>query len=130
MTAYLLDTTALIDFSKRRDPAFSQIRSWIRAGDTLGACAITIGEFYAGLSQEDALDWEEFVTALVYWPISPRAAMTAGQDRYRFARQGIAITITDAFVAAVAREHGAIVVTANVKDYPMGDIELFPLINA
>lgn len=29
MTTYLLDTTALIDFSKRREPAYSRILAWI-----------------------------------------------------------------------------------------------------
>lgn len=127
MTAYLLDTTALIDFSKRRDPAYVQILTWIEAGDTLAACAITLAEFYAGLSVDEAREWEEFVTALAYWPISPEAAMRAGQDRYRFARQGTAITITDALLAAVAREREAVLVTGNIKDYPMDDLQLFPL---
>ena len=98
MTAYLLDTTALIDFSKRREPAYSQILAWIEEGDTLAACAITVAEFYAGLSADQARDWEEFVAALEYWRISPDAAMLAGQDRYRFARQGVAITVTDALI--------------------------------
>ncbi len=71
MTAYLLDTTALIDFSKRREPAYSQILAWIEEGDTLAACAITVAEFYAGLSVDQARDWEEFVAALEYWRISP-----------------------------------------------------------
>jgi tRNA(fMet)-specific endonuclease VapC len=129
MTAYLLDTTALIDFSKRREPAYSQINAWIDGGDTLAACAITVAEFYSGLSAEEARDWEELVTALAYWPIDPYAAMRAGQDRYRFARQGVAITIVDALLAALARERNAVLVTGNVKDYPMADLDLFPLTN-
>jgi len=129
MTALLLDTTALIDFAKRREPAYSQILNWIEAEDTLGTCAITISEFYAGLSTQEAREWKEFVSVLVYWPITSDAAMAAGQDRYRFARQGLAITITDAIVAAVAREQNAVLVTANVKDYPMTDLTVFPLAN-
>ena len=85
------------------------------------------GEFYAGLSVDEARAWEEFVLALAYWPISPEAAMQAGQDRYRFARQGTAITITDALLATVAREREAVLVTGNIKDYPMDDLQLFPL---
>lgn len=127
MTAFLLDTTALIDFSKRREPAYSQIVTWIDGGDTLGACAITVAEFHAGLTADESRDWVEFITALEYWEIDSTAAMRAGQDRYRFARQGVVITITDALVAAVARERNAIVVTANIKDYPMNDVEIFPL---
>lgn len=128
MTRYLLDTTALIDFSKQRDPAYSHILAWIDAGDTLAVCAINIAEFYAGLSPEDATKWEEFIATLTYWPISPKAAMRAGQDRYALARRGLTITTTDALVTVVSREQEAILVTSNVKDYPMGDITLFPLL--
>src|SRR5438128_85503 len=124
MTRYLLDTTALIDFSKQREPAYSHILSWIDAGDTLGVCAINIAEFYAGLAAPDATQWEEFITTLTYWPISPQAAMRAGQDRYVLARTGTTITTTDALVAAVSREQQAVVVTSNVKDYPLDDITL------
>ena len=40
MTRYLLDTDALIDFSKRREPASSRILSWVDEGETVGVCAI------------------------------------------------------------------------------------------
>jgi len=54
--------------------------------------------------------------------------MHAGQDRYSFARRGRTLSITDMLVAATAREHQAILVTGNVKDYPMTDIDIFPLL--
>jgi predicted nucleic acid-binding protein len=60
--------------------------------------------------------------------MSVDAAMQAGQDRYRYTRQGKAIAITDALLAAVARERHAILVTGNVKDFPMDDLVLFPLL--
>ncbi len=127
MTAYLLDTTALIDFSKRREPAYSQLLAWIDNGDTLAVCAISVAEFYAGLSPREAGEWEEFITALSYWPIQVAEAMRAGQDRYAFARMGKTIAVTDALIAAVARKHQAVLVTNNLKDYPMPDVQLFPL---
>jgi predicted nucleic acid-binding protein len=130
MTRYLLDTDALIDFSKRREPAFSHILSWIDAGDTLAACAVTVAEFYAGLSSAEATNWEEFISSLTYWHMSPQAAMQAGQDRYWFARQGKTITAADGLIAATAREHQAALVTGNVKDYPMEDVILFPLVSS
>ena len=124
----LVFPTSLIDFSKRREPAASHIVAWIDAGDTLGVCAINVAEFYAGLSQQEASTWGEFISSLTYWPISTAAAMRAGQDRYAFARAGTILTTADALVAAVAREYEAILVTANVDDYPMDDITLFALL--
>ncbi len=127
MSRYLLDTTALIDFSKTRQPATEYILHWIAVGDVVAVCAVTVGEFYAGLAGDRAQEALEFVTSLPYWDISRRAAMHAGQDRYTFARQGKALSISDALIAAAAREHHATVVTSNVKDFPMTDIAVFPL---
>jgi predicted nucleic acid-binding protein len=123
-----LDTTALIDFSKGREPAYSQLRTWIASEDLVAVCSITVAEFYAGLSADEAQRWEEFISLLAYFDLSPRAAMHAGQDRYSFARQGRTVTITDLLIAAAAREHKAILVTANVKDYTMTGISIFPLL--
>ena len=127
MTIFPLDTSALVDFFKQREPAFSQIFARIRAGDTLAACAVSVAEFYAGLSVTQAERWAKFVTFLTYWPISRSAVMHAGQERYRCARRGRAISTTDALLAAVARERHAVFVPGNVKDIPMDDLVLFPL---
>jgi predicted nucleic acid-binding protein len=106
-----------------------QLLSWIESGEPLAVNAISVAEFYAGLRPEEAQEWEEFISALTYWQISLQAAKQAGQDHYTFARKGITITITDALMAAVAREHNAVLVTNNVKDYPMPDLTLRPLIS-
>ena len=94
----------------------------------VAVCSITVAEFYAGLSADEAQSWEEFISRLAYLDISPRAAMLAGQDRYSLARKGRTITITDMLVAAAAREHQGVLVTGNVQDYPMTDIGNFPLL--
>lgn len=129
MTLYLLDTDALIDFSKRREPAYARVLAWIDAAEAVGVCAITVAEFSTGLSAADLEAWHAFLTSLLYWDISPAAAMRAGQDRRTFARQGRSLSTTDCLVAAVAREQGAFVVTGNVKDYPMVDVQVFSLLS-
>lgn len=129
MTAFLLDTSTLIDFSKQWEPTTSQILEWTDAGETVAICAISVAEFYTGLSSSDIDIWQDFITSLTYWPISFAAAIRAGQDRYRYARQGRALSTTDALLAAIAREQQAVLVTGNVKDFPfpMDDLVLLPL---
>jgi predicted nucleic acid-binding protein len=41
---------------------------------------------------------------------------------------GKTLTITDTLIAAAVREHHAVLVTGNVKDYPMSDVDIFPLL--
>jgi predicted nucleic acid-binding protein len=124
MTRYLLDTTALIDFSKGQEPARSRILGWIHGGDDLGVCAIIVAEFYAGVPVAARPRWDAFLGALQYWPITWAAARQAGLWRYDFARRGIALSTADTLVAAVASEQDAVLVTDNTKHYPMAGVQL------
>jgi predicted nucleic acid-binding protein len=126
MTRYLLDTDTLIDFSKGREPTRSRVLEMIDAGDVLGVCAVNVAEFFAGLPLEHRHVWDEFFS-LPYWDISREAASRAGADRYQLGRSGKSVTTTDALVAAVARDHGATIITSNIKDYPMEDVTVFSL---
>ena len=127
MSRYLLDTTALIDFSKGREPAFSLVRRFVENGEEVGISPINVAEFYSGLSPSQHAVWDEFFEPLTLWPISLNAARRAGRFRYDFARQGVSLSTTDTLVAAVAIEHRATLVTGNVKDYPMDEVTLLPL---
>jgi predicted nucleic acid-binding protein len=127
MTRYLLDTDAIIDFSKGSEPATARILSWIDAGDTLAICAISLAEFCAGLTPEEVSHWRLFLTSLTYLDVTREATIRAGQYRYHFARVGKSLSLTDALMAAVAHGKDAILVTGNVKDYPMDDVSLFSI---
>lgn len=127
MARYLLDTTALIDFSKDREPARSRILRMIESGDELGVCAVNIAEFYAGLPPERWTVWDDFLSALQYWEITWGTARQAGRFRYDFARRGIALSTADTLVAAVAWERGATILTDNVEDYPMDEVRVLSL---
>lgn len=127
MTRYLLDTSVLIDFSRRYDPVYSKLLALINDGNEFGVCAIQFTEFYAGVAPEHPRVWDEFMASLAYWPIERSAAMHAAQYRYEFARRGRTMSTTDALIAAVAWERVAVLITDNIKDFPMSDILLLPL---
>lgn len=128
MTRYLLDTTALIDFSKGREPAQSRVLQMIEDGAELGICAINVAEFYAGVPPVQRAVWDEFIASLTYWDISLEASKQAGRVRYEFARKGRALSTSDTLIAAVAQERDATIITNNVRDYPMENTRLLPLI--
>ena len=122
MARYLLDTTGLVDISKAREPARSRIRAMIAAGDQLGVCAVSVSEFVAGLHPEQRPEWLAYLDGFHFWETSREAATLAGLFRYRYARLGRALSTPDALVAAVAATIGAIVLTDNIKDYPMPEV--------
>jgi len=127
MTRYLLDTTALVDFSKDREPARSRILAMIDRDDEVGICPVNVAEFYAGLPPEARESWDEFFNALAFWDLTIEVAVRAGGYRYEFARRGLPLSTTDALIAAASVAHGAILVTDNPKDYPMDDVRLLSL---
>ena len=127
MTRYLLDTTALIDFSKGREPARTRLLGMIADGDELGVCAVNVAEFFSGLPIDKRATWDEFLGSLFYWEIPREVAILAAHRRYDFGRSGQTLSTTDVLVATVALHYHATLVTNNVKDYPMADIVVLPL---
>jgi predicted nucleic acid-binding protein len=89
--------------------------------------AVNIAEFFAGLRPAERSRWAAFFGELRYWGVTPQVAVRAGIYRYDYARQGRTILLPDALVAATAVEEGAILVTNNVKDFPMPELSLLRL---
>ncbi len=117
MTGYLVDTTALIDFSKGHEPARANIQRRIDQGETLALCAVSVAEFYAGIGPYTHPELDAFVMALDYWDISPSVAIQAGRLRYTAARAGRVLSTTDTLIAALAVHRDVVVLTDNIKGY-------------
>lgn len=128
MSRYLLDTTAIIDLSKGREPALGQIRRWIADGDEVAVCAIQVAEFYRGITPAARPAWDEFFDTLTYLDISPRAARHAGIIHYECDRRGLPLPLADTLIAAVALEEDIPLVTNNLPHYqPIDGVPLLPL---
>lgn len=124
MARYLLDTTVLIDHLRGQPKTVELMTTLARLGHDLGVCCINIAELYSGLDGEEQGQADKLINSLIYYEISRDVAKLAGGYRFRFARKGIALTTSDTLVAAAAVSNGATLVTANVKDYPMEEVEL------
>jgi len=124
---YLLDTDVLIDVTKGREPATSWVANLMAPGCVLCSCAVTIAEYYSGEAKGSYPDRDEFVGTLAYLDAPSEAAEAAGEYRRSFARRGIQLSTQDVLVAAIARHHGATVVSRNAKDFPMDDVRVVSL---
>jgi predicted nucleic acid-binding protein len=124
---YLLDTDTLIDFIQDRGKTRTRIVEMVSAGDVVAVCPITVSEFYSGVSESKRKKWEKLVSSLPYWNIGREAAMQAGIDRKVASDAGRTLHVSDCLLAACAREQQAIVLTSNIKDYPMRDIRVMSL---
>jgi predicted nucleic acid-binding protein len=121
---YLLDTDVLIDLSRAVEPASSTIRSWLLAREEVAICVVQIAEFFSGVRPEGRASQGALLRAFVFWEVSRRAAVQAGAYRYDLARRGLQVKTPDALIAAVAREHSAVLVTRNARDFPMSGVRV------
>ena len=67
--------------------------------------------------------------SLSYWHISFDIAAQAGMYRKTAADAGRTLSTTDSLLAALARDKDAILLTSNIKDYPMKDVRILSLRN-
>lgn len=127
MATYLLDASALIDWLQGMPAARRLMETLTNAGHDLAVCCVSVAEVYSGLNEDERLAVEPAVSALHYWNISFEAGAMAGQLRYLYRRRGIQLSTPDALIAALAIVRNAVLVTGNVKDFPMPEIRLEPL---
>ncbi len=124
---YLLDSSTLIDWLKGKPGAVSLLADLLQTGHTLALNAIGVAEVYSGLGPDEREPADQIVENLEYWDIDEETAMLAGSYRYRFARQGRPLSLPDVLMAAHAVSRGAILVTGNVSDFPMAELNLLRL---
>lgn len=124
MTAYVLDTDAVIDYFKGFPSTLDLIRGLTQQGDDLCTCDVVVAEVHSGLAPSDRQRGDAFLSALRFLPTSPRAARQAGRWRYDYARRGRQLPTTDCLVAAIAYDHGFTVITGNRADFPMPELNV------
>jgi len=127
MSSYLLDTSVIIDTLNGKRNRDFLLRELLEEGHVLGCCAVNVAEVYAGMRPKEERGTERFLRSLEYHEISWEAARRAGMFRRDYARRGVTLSLTDATIAAVAIEHDLILITDNVKDFPMSDVSLHSL---
>ena len=124
MARYLLDTTVLINHMRGREAAVQLLTRLAREGHELGVCAINVAELYGSLRVEERVHADRLVESLDCYTTTLKAAAEAGRYRYDHARRGRTLTVADTLVAATAVAEGAVLVTANARDFPMQDVQL------
>lgn len=127
MTQLLLDSDAVIDVLKRFQSSIDFLAARVQMGDSLCTSDVVLGEIYAGLLPEDEEAAERFIAQLTFLPTSPAAAQQGGRWVYAYARQGRALKLADCLIAATSHEHGATLVTGNLRDFPMPEVPILPL---
>jgi predicted nucleic acid-binding protein len=124
---FLLDTTVLLDALRARQNRRSLLAELVAGGHVLATAAINIGEVYAGMRRGEESRTEAFLSSLDCYPLTGSIARRAGSLKSAWARKGRTLSLADMMVAATALEHGLSLMTDNRKDFPLPELNLYPL---
>jgi len=124
---FLLDTSVLIDVLRNRNRRRQFIADLVQAGHTLSSSTFNVAELYAGMRSGEEADSEGLLAGLELYELSGSGARLAGKLKNVWSQKGRTLTLADSIVAAVAIENGCQLLTDNQKDFPMPEIQLYPL---
>ena len=123
----ILDTSVLIDVLNNRRGRPDFLRSLTVQAHTLACCSIVTTEIFSGVPESRWQEVEQALSRLLFLPVTREAARLAGTYRYRYARQGVALSVMDTTIAAVAVTNELALLTDNAGDFPMPELKLYPL---
>ncbi len=123
----LLDTTVLLDVLRARQNRRSLLADLVAGGHILSTAAINIGEVYAGMRRGEEGRTEAFLSSLDCYPMTGAIARRAGSLKRAWALKGRTLSLADMIVAATALEHGLALMTDNRKDFPIPELNFYPL---
>ncbi|HVA64286.1 MAG TPA: PIN domain-containing protein [Terriglobales bacterium] len=123
----LLDSSVLIDVLRLRIDRSEYLAGLIRTRKKLATTAINLAEVYAGVRGSEASKLTELIQKLEVFAITPELGRRGGLLKNEWARRGRTIALDDALIAAVAIEYSLPLLTDNVRDFPMPELQLWPL---
>jgi predicted nucleic acid-binding protein len=121
----LVDSDVLIEVSRARDASIVSRWMDLGASDALILFSpVTEAELRAGARPSEFASLAALFESLVCAPAGDAVGRRAG-DYLRRYRKSHAVELGDAFIAATAVEHGAVLWTRNRKHYPMKELAFF-----
>jgi predicted nucleic acid-binding protein len=123
----LLDTSILIDVLRLGNQRSAWLAELVRGGHTLSTTTLNIAELYAGMRPSEEARTEALLSGMELYELNGASARLAGRLKNTWARKGRTLALADMIVAAIAIERGCALLTDNRKDFPMPEVQLYPL---
>jgi predicted nucleic acid-binding protein len=127
LARYLLDTDAVIDWIKGFAPTVGLIGRLLRDNNDLCTSPIVVAEVETGLLPHEDQRARDLLDSCLYLECPLEAARLAGQWRKAFTPARQVRPVADFLIAATALAHDAVVITGNVRHFPMQEVRLLPL---
>jgi len=127
MATYLLDTNIIIDALNQKRNRNAALFNLATAGHTLACCPINVAEVCAGLRPKEEERTIALLQSFRLYSITFPVAELAGRLKRKYDSKGKTLSIPDTIVAAVALHNELVLITDNVKDFPMEELSLYAL---
>jgi predicted nucleic acid-binding protein len=124
----LLDTSVLIDVLRFRNQRRELLAELVRGGHTLSTTTLNVAELYAGMRPAEEAATEALLSGLDVYELNGVSARLAGKLKAAWARKGRTLALSDTIVAAIAAKRNCALFTDNRKDFPMQEVQLYPLL--
>jgi tRNA(fMet)-specific endonuclease VapC len=122
LSLFLLDTTVLIAHLRGDSTATDLLLDLLAGNHSLGTSCVNVAEVERGTRPKERKAVSTLLSRLRFLQTNREAAVRAGRYQADFEKHGRTIHTPDALVAGTARAHGAILLTDNVRDFPMRDL--------
>ncbi len=93
----------------------------------MACCSIQVSEVYAGLRPGEEARTERLLRSLKFYPVTWEIGKQAGDLLNVWRQQNRTLSLPDTTIAAVALANDLVLVTGNLKDFPMPELRLYPL---
>lgn len=125
MPDYLLDTTTIIDYLRDKNNIPEVLEKFCKEGGLLCCTPVNIVEVYAGMKDKEKTATDEFLNTLECYEVSREIANLAGELKRKYSKKGITLSTPDMLIAATAIKKHLILVTNNVKHFPIEDLMIY-----
>ncbi|MGD0950565.1 MAG: PIN domain-containing protein [Candidatus Binatia bacterium] len=124
LSLYLLDTTVLVAHLRGESDVTGLLLRLLSEGHHLGTTCVNIAEVERGVRPRERRTTALLLERLKFIETTREAAIRAGRYQREWQVRGHTIHMPDALIAGTARAHGAIILTDNVKHFPMRDVRV------
>lgn len=119
----MFDTDVLVEYLRGRPPA---VRYFEAQSGPLLISVVSAAELFVGArTQAEITSLDEFLRAFITVPIDKAIARSGGLIRRQFGPSH-GVGLADALIAATAQAAGSVLVTFNLRHFPMVEAKLAP----
>jgi predicted nucleic acid-binding protein len=123
----LLDTSVLIDALRSRNARRQLLARLVNEGHHFSTTALNIAEIYAGIRPGENELTGALLDSLECHELTASSGRRAGLLKNEWARKGRTLSLADTIIAAIAIDKECSLMTDNRKDFPMPELNLYPL---